>query len=307
MDYSVDVPIGIRPTTTSWRYQPNTTGNSTRYSASAATANIRANIGEAWGEIATLPLDSYSERVFCHVRGDAYMPYGATGTQYGDWDLQLAWAGSTGFSTTSLSAQSMDPTLADGDGRPLGINAWDTRTDPAYASTNQQSGWANFTTTGSVLYSQFVVAAGTRRLATLGGNRSPEVYYQFRNTDTGSTWTHEGVGTAPQLISVDGGNYATGTGTTRTIPTNATTGNSRVGPRLSTALGFGVDDRFTLPDEGYWQFLIWPQAVSVGHELEVPDGVSWDPAAEEGHQIGSVFYFSESSGAVFNASLQEIA
>lgn len=310
LDYYVDVPNGVRPRATEYLFRPNNSGDSSKLGQGTQASNVRAVVDQNWGVIATRRISAQRERIYLHLRGDANVDYASTSRPAivnGNWQAVFKW--SNGATDTPVSLPMQDPTLAPGGGRPLGINAWDRRTDEYYPTANQQSGWAVPSKDGTVLYSQFVMAAGSRRLVASGGDRANQVYYQFQNTTTGSTWTHLGVNTAPQLIDVAGGSAASPGNTSpgRIINSGALgLAGDRCGPRLSLALGLGIADRFTLPDEGYWQLLVWPQAASSAG-IPVPNGVSWDPATEAGHQIGSIYYFSPTSGTSFNSALTEIA
>lgn len=310
LDFYIDVPIGVRPTSAEYHYRPTNSGDTTTLGPGSMTSNIRAALGQNWGIVATTPLSAQRERVYLHLQGDANVDYGSSSRPAvldGNWDAVFHWGGGVADTLVSLPVQ--DPTLPADAGRPLAINAWNRRTDPDYPTSNQQSGWAVPSTDGTVLYSQFVMAAGSRRLVSSGGDRAPQVYYQFQNTTTGSTWTHLGVNSAPQLIDVGGGSSASpgNTSPARIIHSGALDlSGDRSGPRLSRALGLDAAERFTLPEEGYWQLLVWPQAAS-SDGSPVPSGVSWDPATEAGQQIGSVYYFSTSSATSFSAALTEIA
>jgi len=257
-DFTAIVPVGVRPRRLEYLFYPET---GTGWTALTPTA---PPTGERYDVVHAQPLGSGFEKIFISARGDADVSNSAFGSYR--WPIRATWP------TGSVSTLSMpfEQIHFGSDGRPLGVNAWDSITAgvPGYPGPDSQTGWGNVISAGSdglVDGNRFFVGAKTSgRTPAQGNDVTTSVFFQFvHESGAAASITPE-----PRALTVP--NYV----------------NDASGVYLGAALG-----RFRLDRAGYWKLLVWPQSSnSLSSSSATPEGVAWDPRTEPGHQLGSVFY-----------------
>ncbi|WP_164232659.1 hypothetical protein [Microbacterium hydrocarbonoxydans] len=265
-DFCVIVPAGVRPTRLEYAFYPLTASGWTRL---APVADVQSSIGEAYGVAHVQDVGSGFERLWISARGDADVPNAPHGSH--TWPVRATWPDG---SRTQLDMPFTLVHFGD-DGRPLAINAWDTVTArvPGYPGPNSQTGWGNVVPAGGATLSgdRFFVGAKTSgRSAAIGNDLTTEVLFQFVD----ESGRPASVTPTPRRLTVP--NYV----------------NDASGVYLGAVLG-----DFSLDHAGYWRLLVWPQtSSSAPGSAASPDGVAWNPALDQGHQVGSVFYRLPANG-----------
>jgi|GEM_PF-2060676 len=257
-DFTAVVPRGVRPRRLEYLFYPEAGTGWTTLSTTARPIDQRYDVVHAER------LEDDFERIFLSARGDADVPNAPFGSHL--WPLRATWPDGT---VTTL-AMPFEQIHFGGDGRPLGVNAWDTITSgvPGYPGPDSQTGWGNVVSAGSdglIDGNRFFVGAkASGRTAAQGNDLTTSVYFQF---------VHE-----------------SGTAASITPEPRALTLPHRIDDLSGVYLGATLGS-FRLDLSGYWKLLIWPQSSnSQPGNPATPEGVAWNPATEPGHQIGSVFY-----------------
>ncbi|MEZ2372658.1 hypothetical protein [Arthrobacter sp. RCC_34] len=257
-DFTAIVPVGVRPRRLEYLFYPEAGAGWTVLSPTAPRTGQRYDVVHAQR------LDDDFERIFLSARGDADVPNAPFGSY--SWPILATWPDGA---VTTLSMP-FEHVHFGSDGRPLGVNAWDTITSgvPGYPGPDSQTGWGNVIDAGSdglIDGNRFFVGAKTSgRTPAQGNDRTTSVFFQFVNeSGAGASITPE-----PRPLTVP--NYV----------------SDASGVYLGATLG-----SFRLDLPGYWKLLVWPQSSnSQPGNPATSDGVAWNPATEPGHQLGSVFY-----------------
>ncbi|WP_185276873.1 hypothetical protein [Leifsonia shinshuensis] len=269
-DLAVIVPRGVRPARMEYRFFVTAATEGINMPLRLVSDDIRRSIDENYAIVHVQDLGDGLERLYLSCRGDAHTENVAS-AMYG-WPIRATWPDGT----QSVAEFPVLQQQTGSDGRPVAINAWDRTTWllPGYDSTlSSQAAWGNVVTadtTGTLDGNHFHVdALASGRTAAEGNDETAALFYQFRHVD---------------------GTPASVTPTPRHV----------VIPSHSAALSvqgllLGAPEQlgraFTLDKPGYWRLLIWPQSSNSRADLDVsPDGVAWDPATDQGHQVGSVFW-----------------
>ncbi|WFR83985.1 hypothetical protein [Arthrobacter sp. Y-9] len=257
-DFTAIVPRGVRPRRLEYLFHPEAGAGWTVLSPTAPPT------GQRYDMVHAQRLDDDFERIFLSARGDADVPNAPFGSY--SWPIRATWPDGA---VTTLSMP-FEHIHFGSDGRPLGVNAWDTITAgvPGYPGPDSQTGWGNVIDAGSdglIDGNRFFVGAKTSgRTPAEGNDRTTSVFFQFVH-ESGAAAS---VTPAPRALTVP--DYV----------------SDASGVYLGATLG-----SFRLDLPGYWKLLVWPQSSnSQPGNPATPDGVAWDPATEPGHQLGSVFY-----------------
>ncbi|WP_287903298.1 hypothetical protein [Arthrobacter sp.] len=257
-DFTAIVPRGVRPRRLEYLFYPEAGTGWTVLSPTAPPT------GQRYDVVHVQRLDDDFERIFLSARGDADVPNAPFGSY--SWPIRATWPDGA-VSTLSMPFEHIH---FGSDGRPLGVNAWDTITAgvPGYPGPDSQTGWGNVIDAGSdglVDGNRFFVGAKTSgRTPAQGNDRTTSVFFQFvHESGAAASITPD-----PRPLTVP--NYV----------------SDASGVYLGATLG-----SFRLDLPGYWKLLVWPQSSnSQPGNPATPEGVAWNPATEPGHQLGSVFY-----------------
>lgn len=266
-DLSVIVPTGVRPDELRYSWAIDDTVNQST-SRVTGYANLRSSTSNVWAIVAVQDLGNGTERLWISARGDCNMPNDSTSRDL-TWRTRLVWPGSTPDSV--LARPAWYQKTGNSTGRLVGLNAYDGGSRPSsHPGPNAQTAWGNTIAAGTSVINANNFHIAATRADSSSNMQANRAYYQFIHED-GTTWTHTG-GTGGAPVFMNPINDSAGTGSMRSSDT-----------LLGNYLGLTSPYSITLPKAGYWKFVIWP----------VRDGntaISWDPATEAGHQVGSVFW-----------------
>jgi hypothetical protein len=278
-DFTIDVPIGVRPTGLYYNYYPFQTAATTPLAKLGGDNSdlVRTSVDQAYGIVHVQSLENLGpcgaglERLYIHARGDSDV--GTVPTEMNKWIIRATWGNNP---DTTVTYDVLNQYRGAGTGRPVAINAWDYNTGsrPGYVGPNSQTGWGNVVPEGTSeglnpnLFHLDALTSG--RPAAEGNDITNSVFYQFVHSDgSPASFTP-----SPRPVTIPShGDYI-----------------SIIGEYLGTAdPAIGSSLNFDKP--GYWKLLIWPQSSnSQTNNPATPEGVAWDPATDPGQQVGSVFW-----------------